>query len=64
MNLDAAYYHIHANTRISSTCIAIVDNFYVLFLCLLFGTKPAPVEYTTVSEAEIDLGNDLLRGKS
>ena len=36
------------------------------FLCLRlpFGTTPAPSEYTTVSEASIDLGNNLLRDES
>ena len=28
---------------------------------LSFGTTPAPAEYTTISEAAIDLGNDLLQ---
>ena len=31
---------------------------------LPFGTTPAPVDYTTISEATIDLGNDLLQDKS
>ena len=32
------------------------------FLCLFlaFGTTPEPPEYTTISESEIDLGNNLL----
>ena len=63
-DLDASYLHIHANTKAASTCIAIVDE--LAFLCLrsLFGTTTAPAEYTTVSEAEIDLGNDLLQDQS
>ena len=44
-----------------STCIAIVEKLAFLYLGLPFGTTPAPAEYTTVSEAVIDLGNDLLR---
>ena len=31
---------------------------------LPFGTTPAPAEYTTISEAAIDLGNDLLQDQS
>ena len=29
-----------------------------------FGTTPAPAEYTTISEAKVDLGNDLLTDAS
>ena len=47
-----------------STCIAIVDALEFLCLWSPFGTTPATEEYTTVSEATIDLGNDLLREKS
>ena len=58
--LDVAYCQIHAKADTASTCIVIVDE--IAFLCLRFpfGTTPAPEEYTTVSEAAIDLGNDLL----
>ena len=31
---------------------------------LPFGTTPAPAEYTTVSEAAKELGNDILRDES
>ena len=31
---------------------------------LSFGITPAPAEYTTISEAAIDLGNDLLQDQS
>ena len=63
-DLDAAYLWIHANAKTASTCIAIVDE--LSFLCLRspFGTTPAPSEYMTVSEAAIDLGNDLLQDQS
>ena len=63
-DLDAAYRRIHANATTASTCIAIVDD--LAFLCLRspFCTTPAPAEYTTVSEAAIDLGNDLLQDQS
>ena len=44
-------------------CIAIVDETAFLCLRLTFDTTPAPAEYTTVSEAEIDLGNDLLQNE-
>ena len=53
----------------SSTCnilgttaafISIVGKLNFLCLRLPFGTTPSPLEYTTISEAEIDLGNDLL----
>ena len=42
-------------------CIAIVNELSFLYLGLTFGTTPATAEYTTVSEAAIDLGNDILR---
>ena len=63
-DLDAAYRRIHAHANTASTCIAIVDE--LAFLCLRspFGTTPAPAEYTTISEAEIDLGNDILQYQS
>ena len=37
-----------------------------IFLCLRlpFGNTPEPAEYTTVSEAAIDIGNDLLWDES
>ena len=59
-DLDAAYRRIHANATTTSTCIAIVNELALLCLRLSFGITPAPAEYTTVSEAAIDLGNDLL----
>ena len=64
MDLDTAYRRIHANATTASTCISIVEKPSFLCLRLPFGTTPAPAEYTTVSKAEIDLVNDLLRGKS
>ena len=63
-DLDAAYHRIHANATTASTCISIVDELDFLCLRLPFGTTPTPVEYTTISEAAIDLGNDLLRYES
>ena len=63
-NLDAAYRRIHANAKTASTCIAIVNELSFLFLRLPFGTTPAPAEYTTVSEAAINLGNNLLQDQS
>ena len=62
--LDAAYRRIHANATTLLACIAIVDKLAFLCLRLPFGTTPVPAEYTTFSEAEIDLGNDLLRYES
>ena len=62
-DLDAAYRRIHANAKTALTCIAIVDKLYFLCLRLPFGTPPAPAEYTTVSEAVIDLGNGLLQDR-
>ena len=58
-DLDASYCRIHANATTTPTRIAIVDEIYFLCLRLPFGTTPAPSEYKNVSEAEIDLGNDL-----
>ena len=63
-DLDAAYLQIHENAKTASTCIAIVDELAFLCLRLTFGTTPTPVEYTTVSEAAIDLGNDILQYQS
>ena len=60
-DLDAAYRRIHANAKIASTCITIVNELAFLCLTLPFGTAPAPAEYKTVSEASIDLGNDPLQ---
>ena len=59
--LDASYRRIHANATIASTCITIVEELSLLCMRLPFVTTPAPAEYTTVSEVEIDLGNDLLQ---
>ena len=59
-DLDAAYLRIHAHAKTASTCIVIVDDPAFLCLRLPFGTTPAPAEYMTISEAAIDLGNDLL----
>ena len=63
-DLDASYRRIHANATTASTCIAIVYELSFLCLRLPLGTTPAPAEYTTVSEAAIDLGNDILRDES
>ena len=63
-DLDAAYHRIHANATTALACILIVDKLYFLFLRLTFGITPAPAEYTTVSEAAIDLGNNLLQDQS
>ena len=62
--LDAAYLRIHANATTALTCIAIVDELAFLYLRLPFGATPAPAEYKTISEAAIDLGNDLLQDES
>ena len=62
-DLDAAYCRIHANSRIKSTCIAIIDNLALVCLQLPFVITHVLLEYTTVIEASIDLANDLLRGK-
>ena len=64
IDLDAAYRRIHSNATTVLTCIVILDELAFLCLGLPFGTTPAPAEYTTVSEATIDLGNDLLRDES
>ena len=62
--LDAASLRINANATTVSTCIAIVNKLAFLCLRLPFGTTPEPAEYTTVSEAEIEPGNNLLRYES
>ena len=63
-DLGAAYCHVHANAQISATCIAVSVKLAFLFLSLPFGTTHPPAEYTTTSEAEIDLENDLLSDTS
>ena len=64
IGLDSAYRRIYAHTTTALTCIAIVDELAFLYLRLPFGTTPTPAEYTTDSELEIYLGNDLLRYES
>ena len=64
IDLDTAYLRIHAKATNTLTCIAIINELSFLCLRLLFGTTTVPAEYTTVSEAVIDLGNDLLRDES
>ena len=59
-NLDATYRRIHKNAQIATACIAIVVKLAFLCLSLPFGTTPTPEEYTTISEAAIELGNDLI----
>ena len=63
-DLDTAYRQIHAHSHTALTCIAIVDKLAFLCLRLPFCTTTAPEEYTTISEAEIYLGNDLLQDQS
>ena len=63
-DLDEAYLRIHANAKIAQTFIAIVYELAFLCLRLPIGTTPTPEEYTTVSEAEIDLGNDIIWDES
>ena len=62
--MDAAYRRIDANTKTVLICIAIVDELAFICLMLPFGTTPVPTEYMTISEAEMDLGNDLLQDQS
>ena len=63
-DLDAAYHRINAHAKTASICIAIVNELAFLCLRLPFGTTPALAEYTNVSEAAIDLGNNLLQYQS
>ena len=58
-DLYAAYRCVHANAKIALTYISIVVKLAFICLRLPFGTAPAPAEYTTISEAEIELGDDL-----
>ena len=61
---DAAYRRVHANAQIAAACIVIVGKIAFLYLRLPFGTTPAPEKYTTISEAAIDLGNDIIADTS
>ena len=63
-DLDAAHRRVHANAKIASTFIPIVEKPAFLCLRLPFVTIPTPEEYITISEAEIDFGNDLLADTS
>ena len=63
-DLDAAYRRIHTFANTTSTCIALVDELAFLCLMLRFGITTAQAEYTTISEAAIDLGNYLLQYQS
>ena len=63
-DLHAEYWRVHVNAQIAAACIAIVGKLNFLCLRLPFGTTPAPVEYTKISEAEIDLDNNLLADTS
>ena len=49
IDLDAAYRRVHANAKIVSTCIPIVEKPAFLCLCLTFVTTHTPEEYTTIS---------------
>ena len=62
--LNASYRRFHKNAHIAATCITIVGKIAFQCLRLPFGTTTAPAEYTTISEAAIDLGNDLLSNTS
>ena len=59
--LEAAYRRIHVNEITVLTSKSIVDETDFICLRLTFVTKPAPVEYTTVSKAAIYLEKNLLR---
>ena len=63
-DLDEAYLRIHANAKIAQTFIACCSWNGRICLRLPIVTTPAPEEYTTVSEAEIDLGNDIIWDES
>ena len=63
-DLGAAYCRIHTKKRIASTCIAIVDNIYLLCLRLNFITMNALEDYNTAIKSAIKLGNNILRDKS
>ena len=59
-DLDAAYHFVNANSQIVVTSITIVGK--LVFICMhpTFGTTPSPSEYTTISEASIGYGDNLL----
>ena len=63
-DLDSAYRQIHATVTTAMPCIVIVDQLDFLCLRILFRTTLTPEEYTTLSEAAIDLGNNILRDES
>ena len=63
-DLNAAYQCVHTNAKIASKCITIVGKPAFICLGMTFRNTPAPTEYTTISEASIELGNDILTDTS
>ena len=63
-DLYAAYRRVYANSQIASTCITIVEKLVFLCLSLPYRTTPTPVDYTTISETAIYIGNDFLADTS
>ena len=61
--MDIAYRQIYVYAKTLLTRIAILYKLAFLSMQLPFGTIPVPEEYKYIIEAEIDLGNDLLREK-
>ena len=60
-DLDSAYRRLHTTPNIATKQITIVNNLGYVTVRLPFGSKPAPVVYSTTSDALFDLANDLLR---
>ena len=62
--LNAEYQRVHANAKITSTCIEIVVKLAFLCLCLNFCAKNVQEKYSTISKAETYIRSDILADKS
>ena len=62
-DLDAAYRRIHVTPSIALKQISIIDKIAYIGTRLPFGSSPAPVLYSILSDIVFDLGNDILEEK-
>ena len=60
-DLDSAYRRLHTTPAIATKQITIVKDVAFVTVRLSFGSKPAPVIYSTSSDILFDQANDILR---
>ena len=63
-DLDSAYRRLHTTPNIATKQITIVKHIAFVTVRLPFGSKPAPVIYSTASDVLFDLANDILRDEA